>query len=55
MQEEVKKIYKNPSNEVDNCPVCGAESEEYSICPKGCFNGCCSVWSHGGKSCDGSC
>lgn len=54
-QEEKNKKYKNPSNQTDNCPVCGAESEEYNICPNGCYSGCSDVSFHGGAPCDGSC
>lgn len=54
-QAESKKEYKNPSNECDNCPSCGAESEEFNICPKGCYDYCSDPSYHGDEPCDGSC
>ena len=50
-----EKQYKNPTNECDNCPVCGAESNELSICPEGCYSGCSNPSYHGDNCCDGSC
>ena len=47
--------YKNQANECDVCPCCGTESEEYNICPKGCYSGCSDPSYHGNEPCDGSC
>lgn len=55
LQEEKKDNYNNPANECDNCPCCGTESNEYTICPKGCYILCSDPSFHGSEPCDGSC
>jgi hypothetical protein len=45
---------KEQNKDYGRCHVCGTESEEYNICPKGCFSGCCDPDFHIG-GCDGSC
>ncbi len=49
------KEYINKTHQTDNCPSCGVESEEYNVCPEGCYNYCTDVDYHGGDSCDQSC